>query len=60
VLIFMGCAFLLGGSLLLSAILDKIYLCPRFNVNAAVSGLFLAAFLVWIGMWILLVAAGLL
>lgn len=54
-----GCIALLCGFVLLSKVLDKVYLDPRFNVNMAVGGFFLAAFVVWIGGGIMLWVFGL-
>ena len=53
-----GCILILGGFVLISKILDKVYLCTGFNVNMAVGGFFLALFLVWIGFGIIFWALG--
>jgi hypothetical protein len=45
VLVLMGCILVVSGFKLLFKIIDKIHLDARFNVNVAVGGFFLAAYL---------------
>jgi len=52
-----GCILALGGFILISKVLDKVYLDPRFNVNVAVGGFMLAG--VWLGGWIIFRVFGL-
>lgn len=56
--VLVGFIIALGGFILLSKVLDKVYLCPGFNVNVAVGGFFLAAVLVWLGLGMVLHALG--
>jgi hypothetical protein len=42
-----------GGFLLLFKIIDKVYLDPRFNINMAAGGFFLAIAMVWLDGWII-------
>jgi hypothetical protein len=51
----LGCVLLVVGLLLLSKVIDKVYLDPRFNVDMAVGGFFLAAALFWLGGWIIFI-----
>jgi hypothetical protein len=56
----MGIVIALCGFILLSKVIDKINLRPRFNENMAVGGFFLAAVLIWLGGAMIFHALGLL
>ena len=53
-LFLLGSILGLAGLVLVFKVLDKVYLDPRFNVNMAVGGFFVAAGLFCLGIWILL------
>ena len=55
-----GCAVCLGSLIGLFKVLDKVYLDPRFNVDMAVCGFFLALAMFLFGGWIVFHALGLL
>lgn len=55
-----GCAISLSGLILLFKVLDKVYLYPRFNVNMAFCGFWIAALMFWFGGWIVFHILGLL
>jgi hypothetical protein len=57
-LIAVGCALVLGGFVLVSKVLDKVYLDPRFNVNMAVGGFCIAMILFLAGGWIVFAVLG--
>ena len=54
-----GCAVFLSGCVLLSKVLNKVYLDAGFNVNMAFGGFVAAAVMFWFGGWIIVHTLGL-